>query len=237
MMRAERGLERELVAFLRHRRIERAVAPEVRSRVLANARAVIAAGGAVPAARPPGPVVSSRPVGRGRAPIRVALAASIAVAAAAVGAAAALQGHRAPAPSPPAQPQSVAAAPRVPAGRAGPEVSIEAPPAPALSEKPTHPRRVVARVDPFAAELDLLQHAHAAYTRRDFSTALTLVSEHARRFPKGNLAEQREALRVRSLAGAGRGADAHRAAAGFAHRFPRSVLLPRIEDGAESPVP
>src|SRR4051794_29755579 len=157
MMRAERGLERELVAFLRYRRIERAVAPEVRARALASARAVIAAGGAVPAPRPPVPVVASRPFGRGRASLRIALAASIAVVAGAVGAAAALQGRRDPAPSPPAQPQSVAAAPRVSAGRAGPEVSIEAPPAPALSEKPTHPRRVVARVDPFAAELDLLQ--------------------------------------------------------------------------------
>jgi len=244
MMRAERGLERELVAFLKHRRIERAVAPEVRDRVIASARAVIASGGAVPAARPPVPVAATRSFGRGRSAVRVALAASFAVAAGAVGAAAALQARRDPTPPALAQPQSVVAAPRVPArsaGRAwadGP--TEEAPAAPAasvMSGKPTRPRRVMARVDPFAAELDLLQHAHAAYTRRDFSTALTLLSEHARRFPKGNLAEQREALRMRSLAGAGRGADAHRAAADFAHRFPRSVLLPRIEDGPESPVP
>ena len=90
------------------------------------------------------------------------------------------------------------------------------------------------RRDPFTAELDLLQRAHGAYTRRDFSVALTLVAEHARRFPNGHLAEQREALRVRSLAGAGRADEAHRAAAAFAVRFPRSVLLPRVAGGAES---
>jgi len=247
MMRAERGLERELVSFLNHHRIERTVPPEVRARVLAAARATSAAGGVVvPAAvadRPTAPAVGSTSFGRGRAPFRVALAASFAVAAAAVGAAAALQARRDPTPSPSAQPPVAAVAPSAPVRRgvrassAVPsEAPIEAAPA-ASAEKATRPRRLAGRVDPFAAELDLLQRAHAAYTRHDFSTALSLVSDHARRFPKGNLAEQREALRVRSLAGAGRRDDAHRAAAGFAHRFPRSVLLPRIEDSAESPVP
>ena len=79
--------------------------------------------------------------------------------------------------------------------------------------KPPHPARPGAKSDPFTAELELLQRAHAAYTRHDFSVALTLVAEHARRFPNGHLAEQREALRVRSLAGAGRADEAHRAAA------------------------
>jgi hypothetical protein len=248
MMRAERGLERELVSFLEHRRIARTVPPEMRGRVLAAAKAVSAAGGVVPAAlaaeRRSTPAASSTSFGRGRAPLRIALAASVAVAAAAVGAAAALQARRDQAPPPSAGPSVPAAAPSGPMRRASShapsEAPLEAAPAVAISapaEKSIRPRRLASRVDPFAGELDLLQRAHAAYTRRDFSTALTLVSEHARRFPKGNLAEQREALRVRSLAGAGRGDDAHRAAAGFAHRFPRSVLLPRIEDSAESPVP
>jgi hypothetical protein len=80
-----------------------------------------------------------------------------------------------------------------------------------------------------AAELELLQRAHKGYTDRDFATALRLVAEHARRFPSGVLSEQREALRVRSLAGAGRNAEAQRAAEVFAKRFPRSVLLPRLQ--------
>jgi hypothetical protein len=96
------------------------------------------------------------------------------------------------------------------------------------------PRPASPKADPFTAELDLLQRAHGAYTRRDFSAALKLVAEHARRFPNGPLAEQREALRVRSLLGAGRTDEAHRAAAAFKVRFPRSVLLPRVAEGSAS---
>jgi TolA-binding protein len=73
-----------------------------------------------------------------------------------------------------------------------------------------------------------------AYASRDFSSALVLVAEHARRYPNGRLAEEREALRIRSLAGSGRTADARRAIAAFAARFPRSVLLPRLQETPEA---
>ena len=79
-----------------------------------------------------------------------------------------------------------------------------------------------------AAELDLLQAAHVAYTRRDDFHSLALVREHARKFPRGQLAEQREALRVRSLRRSGRNDEAQRAAAIFARQFPRSVLFARV---------
>jgi hypothetical protein len=85
----------------------------------------------------------------------------------------------------------------------------------------------------YAAELDLLKRAQAAYAERDFADALVLVAKHAQRFPKGRLAEEREALRVRSLAGAGRRVEARRAAAAFADRFPRSVLMPRLQEALE----
>ena len=87
----------------------------------------------------------------------------------------------------------------------------------------------------YAAELDLLQRAQVAFAGRDFPGALVLVAEHARRFPNGRLAEEREALRVRSLAGSGRADDARRAVAAFANRFPRSVLLPRLMQSAGAP--
>ena len=86
--------------------------------------------------------------------------------------------------------------------------------------------------EPFKGELELLQRAQAAYTRHEFSSALTLLDDHSRRFPRGHLAEERDALRVRCLLGAGRGGEAHRAAVAFGIRFPRSVLLPRV-DSAE----
>ncbi|HEX7453161.1 MAG TPA: hypothetical protein VF294_12785, partial [Polyangiaceae bacterium] len=95
---------------------------------------------------------------------------------------------------------------------------------------PLRPSHSGAEGDPFAAELDLLSHAQAAYTHHDFSRALALISEHTRRFPNGHLAEEREALRVRSLLGSGRNEEAERATAAFARRFPRSVLLPRARE-------
>jgi hypothetical protein len=89
------------------------------------------------------------------------------------------------------------------------------------------PGRVV-QSQAFAAETELLRRAHAAYASRDFLSALLLVAEHSRRFLSGVLSEEREALRVRSLAGAGRNSEARSAVEMFAKRFPRSVLLPRL---------
>jgi hypothetical protein len=64
--------------------------------------------------------------------------------------------------------------------------------------------------------------------REDFAAAQPPIAEHARRFQDGRLAEEREALRVKSLAGLGRSDEARRAAAAFKARFPRSVLLPAV---------
>jgi hypothetical protein len=111
--------------------------------------------------------------------------------------------------------------------------AVESPPAVALPAKsvsrPEHPERPATAQESYAAELGLLQKAHLAYANGTYSAALVLVAEHARRFPNGRLAEEREALRVRSLASAGRADAARRAVAAFAARFPRSVLLPRLQ--------
>jgi hypothetical protein len=228
MKRRDPELEPELEAFLAHRPIERRVPPGLRARVLARGRLIAAAGGAIP----PAPLERSLsvPAMRGRHSVRIAVAASIAVAAAAAGAVAALHVRSAPAPQMIAPP-SVSVPPTPPVEPAVPRAE----PAPAAARP--HPGRTAPKGDPFAAELELLQRAHTAYTRRDFSVALALVAEHARRFPRGRLAEQREALRVRSLAGAGRADDARRAAAEFAAQFPRSVLLPRVAGSPASAEP
>jgi hypothetical protein len=82
-------------------------------------------------------------------------------------------------------------------------------------------------VESYAAELELLQRAHAVFGTRDFATTLRLLTEHGRRFPNGRLAEEREALRVRALSSSGHGESARLAASAFALRFPRSVFLAR----------
>ncbi|HWA73496.1 MAG TPA: hypothetical protein VG937_14220 [Polyangiaceae bacterium] len=84
-------------------------------------------------------------------------------------------------------------------------------------------------VGAYSLELGLLQRARAAVASGRFSAALRAIAEHQRRFPAGHLQEEREALRVKALAGLGKTDEAHRAAEKFRSRFPDSVLSPRIE--------
>jgi hypothetical protein len=80
-----------------------------------------------------------------------------------------------------------------------------------------------------ALELQLLQPARTALQHGDFSTALAAVAAHARRFPRGQLSEERESLRVFALLGAGRHTEAERVAAAFRRHFPHSMLLARMD--------
>ena len=233
MTRRDPGLDPELAAFLEPGKIDRRAPPDVRARALARARAIVAAGDAMSLApRQPDhapPVPPPVLLGHHRGLVRLAAAAAVALTVGAVGAFAALGDRTAPTPQVASQERPLPAPPVRDDGSRAP--SIESPtvaPSHAVTARPARATRVGGEAGRFDAELDLVQRAHGAYTRRDFSGALILVAEHARRFPRGHLAEQREALRVRSLLGAGRSDEAHRAAAAFAVRFPRSVLLPRV---------
>lgn len=78
-------------------------------------------------------------------------------------------------------------------------------------------------------ELALLDRARRAARAGDFRAALLVIERHARSFPKSQLAEEREALRVRALAGAGLSAKAGEAARDFESRYPKSVLAPELQ--------
>ena len=78
------------------------------------------------------------------------------------------------------------------------------------------------------SEGECLKLIWKAFADQDYSAALTGVSEHRRRFPRGQLREERDALQVLSLAGAGHTDEARHAGAVFGERFPGSVLSPRI---------
>jgi hypothetical protein len=201
-------------------------APEViRRRVLARARATVAAAAA---ASVPAPPIPKR--GRGLA---MAVAASVALVLGATGAAAALRGWI-PGRSQPTAPPTASAIPparvSAPVLPARPAVAAEV----TSIAKPHRPVRLATAQESYAAELQLLHRAQTAYTGREFSNALVLLAEHGRGFPNGRLAEQREALRVRSLAGSGRADEARQAVAVFARRFPRSVLLRGLQETARA---
>lgn len=121
---------------------------------------------------------------------------------------------------------------------AAPELAASAPaPAPADTgvESASQPAAKLAPARAsYEAELKLMRSAHTAFAAHEYAAALALVDEHARRFPNGLLAEEREGLRVRSLAGAGRTGEARRAAGVFAKHFPRSVLAKRLQAELET---
>jgi len=124
------------------------------------------------------------------------------------------------APAVVARPAPVVPAPAV-APAAEPIAEAELPPA-------AHGISHLSRTDSDREELRLLRLARSAVARQEFGAALGLLTEHARRFKDGRLAEEREALRVRALAGLGRTDEARRTAERFQARFPRSVLLPAV---------
>lgn len=80
----------------------------------------------------------------------------------------------------------------------------------------------------------LLEQAWVAVEREDFSAAMVHIVEHTRRFRNGRLTEEREALRVKALAGLGLHDEVRRAAADFEARFPLSPLLPAVNRLASS---
>ena len=204
-------------------------APDVvRARLLARAREAVATSrAAVPI------IVPTASPWRGR---RVAVAAAGLLVLSAAGAGATLytrapRSNESEPEATPRAPQQRTRAPRRAAVQA-PAADITAPePAvePAARPKVHSARKTLTQQESYAAELRLLQGAQSDYTSQDFPDALVLLAEHARRFPDGRLAEEREALRIRSLEGAGRGDEARRAFAAFGRRFPHSALLPRLQ--------
>lgn len=112
-------------------------------------------------------------------------------------------------PPPPSMP---AATPRLP--RALPESSEVATP---IAPTPT-----------LANELSILRAAQRARSASDPRAALRHLDEHARQFPLGALAEERDGTRVFALCDAGEIADARAAADAFLAAHPQSPLRQRV---------
>ncbi|HRG99589.1 MAG TPA: hypothetical protein PLR99_25255, partial [Polyangiaceae bacterium] len=88
--------------------------------------------------------------------------------------------------------------------------------------------RASADVDDLAAEAALLRAAQDGL-RGDPTVALARASEHARRFPRGALTQEREAIAIEALVKLGRGAEARARADRFAKSFPGSTHQRRLD--------
>jgi hypothetical protein len=219
------SLSPELDALLAHEREIAPVRETTRARSLARARAALGAGDARPAHRP----VEAPP-------FRWAAVAAIVCVAGAAGAVAYGGGAHfwaRPAPAPVPAVATPGAAPSLapPRDDDAPAAPPEAAP---TTRAPLRPTVGPPAADDARVELALMGQARAAVARGDYARALTPLAEHARRFKEGRLVEEREALRVKSLAGLGRHEEAQRAASAFRVRFPRSVLLPAVRQMSAS---
>jgi hypothetical protein len=106
-------------------------------------------------------------------------------------------------------------------------------PAPALSASAGPAGPAVGRDVDLAAERALLEVARTALARGDSASALAALDQHAGRFPRGRLIEERESLAVQALAASGRRDEAQRRAEQFRRRSPDSMLLPAVEEALE----
>jgi len=138
--------------------------------------------------------------------------------------------------APPARPPAVPALPRT---SATPPSAPELAPGPALPAAPSAsaaPEASAPRQDrprsggSLRAERLLLETASAALMRGDPRAAIVALRQHARQFPAGDLAEEREVLLVKALAAAGDHSAAEQRAKDFKKRFPDSMQEPSVND-------
>ena len=78
-------------------------------------------------------------------------------------------------------------------------------------------------------ERALLDRVRSELAENDPANALNLVDEHTRRFPKAQLAEEREVLAVQALVALGRYDEARTRAAKLRAAAPNSLFLPAID--------
>jgi hypothetical protein len=118
-------------------------------------------------------------------------------------------------------------------GRPVPATVVSPPPppaAPATVPPPTPspavapPRPVAARPAPVETEIALLLRARRALAAGDAARALAVLERHRRRWPAGELLQEREVLTIQALAAAGSRAEARQRADAFLARFPSSTL-------------
>lgn len=88
--------------------------------------------------------------------------------------------------------------------------------------------------DTLRAERAIIDDARSKLAAGETGAALVRLEEHARRFPKARLEEEREALSIQALANMGGHRDARARAKVFHERWPTSVYGPAVDATLES---
>lgn len=211
---------------------------------LASLRDAIAAAGTAPAAREGVPRWLARSLGG------VAVIAT-------VGAVVAVSSWSEEGSSPPPRAPAIAeerpASPETPPAPAEPGIAVESlPPAPiapiaaprtkpvatpSVVAKPLVPKDVESAVQAPTAADPLEETRHLAALRRlaehDPEAAITFAAEGDRRFPRGILGEEREAIAIACLARLGRPDEANRRAVRFQKNYPESPFVPSVRRAAK----
>ncbi len=105
----------------------------------------------------------------------------------------------------------------------------------AFSKAPSVERARPARAtDRLADERKLLDRARAALVRRDASEALSALRSHEKSFPRGQLVEERDGMRVQALVLAHDFGSARAAGERFRKVYTRSMFLPVVDRALES---
>jgi TolA-binding protein len=87
---------------------------------------------------------------------------------------------------------------------------------------------------PLREERLLLETASVALMKGDHASALVALRQHAARFPRGALAQEREALLVQALAASGNEEAAQNRAEDFKRNFPGSLQRDSVEKASKA---
>lgn len=97
------------------------------------------------------------------------------------------------------------------------------------SPSPAKPRTASSESNDVASEVVLLSEAQRALSEGDANRSLSLLQQHAARFPTSTLATERSAARVFAYCQLGRIDEARAAARGFFRNGSNSPLLPKVQ--------
>jgi hypothetical protein len=136
--------------------------------------------------------------------------------------------------APPLTPAPVPAPPTLSATALDPSPAT---PSPAKPMVPTPSVKTEASAPSLERELSLLERARSALSEGQPQTALQLLREHHSLYPKSVLQQEREALAIRALLGAGRRSEAQRRAQTFIQAYPTSALRGSIERAVGTTIP